>query len=161
MSDALGSRMQSSVRVSADTRATPPLVPGVLCAVAVLLGGCGPAQPEPVLPTAVSASDEAADPEENAPVDELRLGLTEWSIETGEVVLRPGEVTVHVTNTGGTRHDVAIHSGDEAWATPVLNPGETHVLVVTAVAGEELHLVCTVTGHESQGMHTSIHVADG
>ncbi|MFC7402806.1 hypothetical protein [Citricoccus sp. GCM10030269] len=93
-------------------------------------------------------------------VSELRLGLTEWSIETGGVRLSPGTVTVQVTNTGGTRHDVVIQGEEGTWASPVLGPGQRHDMTITAVAGEELELVCTLTGHDEQGMHTWIAVVE-
>lgn len=133
-----------------------------------LLSACGqrdpaaPAADRPATDSPATESRAADAPTTDAPAtDDLRLGLTEWSIETGGVALRPGEVQVRVTNTGGTGHDVVIHGEEGTWATPVLGPGETYDLVITTVAGEELHLVCTLTGHDAQGMHTRIDVEDG
>lgn len=107
-----------------------------------------------------AAPDPAADPVSPEAADTLRLGLTEWSIEASASQLRPGTVTVVVTNTGGTGHDVVLTGQAGRWATPVLAPGERYELEITATPGEELELVCTVTGHHSAGMWTTLPVAD-
>lgn len=111
-----------------------------------VLVGCGAEEPRPAHSAAAT--------------DRLRLGLTEWSIETGGAQLIPGEVRVEVTNTGGASHDVVIHGEQGSWASPELDPGETHVMAITVSAGEELELICTLVGHHAQGMHTTIAVAD-
>lgn len=125
---------------------TRTLLAAVSIVLALLLAACG-----------TSAGESSA---AGRATDELRLGLTEWSVETGGVRLLPGEVRVTVTNAGGTRHDVVIHGEEGSWASPVLDPGESHDMVITTVPGEKLHLVCTLTGHESQGMHTGIDVVE-
>ena len=112
--------------------------------------GCASDEPVPA-PSAASTA---------AATDRLRLGLTEWSIETGGARLIPGEVRVEVTNAGGASHDVVIHGEQGSWASPELDPGDTHVMSITAVAGEELELICTLVGHHAQGMHTTIAVAE-
>lgn len=134
-----------SARVSTRVRACVRVVVLVGLALTLLLSGCGQDQPEP------SAQGGPA-------TDQLRLGLTEMNIEDGGVALLPGQVQVEVTNAGGMGHDVVVHGEEGTWATPVLGPGESHEMVITTVAGEQLHLVCTVTGHEAQGMHTRIDV---
>ncbi|GAA1127525.1 hypothetical protein [Citricoccus alkalitolerans] len=120
-----------------------------------VLVGCGPDEP---VPAPSAAPPWTAPPA--ADTDQLRLGLTEWSIETGGARLIPGEVLVEVTNTGGASHDVVIHGEQGSWASPELDPGETHVMAITVSAGEELELICTLVGHHAQGMHTTITVAE-
>lgn len=97
----------------------------------------------------------------SAPSNYLNIGLTEWSIETGPVQAAAGNVTMNVTNAGGTRHDLVIHGSEGSWATPLLDPGETYELSIATTAGEQLKLSCTVTGHHSQGMHTELPVEGG
>ncbi|WP_188804506.1 hypothetical protein [Citricoccus zhacaiensis] len=128
-------------------------------ALAVTLGlvvvGCGSEEPVPAHSAAPHSAAHSA-----AATDRLRLGLTEWSIETGGAQLIPGEVHVEVTNAGGASHDVVIHGEQGSWASPELDPGETHIMAITVSAGEELELVCTLVGHHAQGMHTTITVAE-
>jgi plastocyanin len=90
----------------------------------------------------------------------LRVGLTEWSIETGGAVPAAGELTVLVTNTGATGHDLVVHGEQGTWQTPVLAAGERHELTVTAVPGETLELVCSVSGHHAAGMSAELDVAE-
>ena len=116
------------------------------------------------VPLAACASDEAppgAAPDDQVPATTLRLGLTEWSIEASATLLAPGTVEVVVTNSGGTGHDVSITGEAGTWATPVLAPGEQTELTVRTTPGEELSLVCTVTGHHGAGMHRTLTVAPG
>ncbi|GAA1146090.1 cupredoxin domain-containing protein [Nesterenkonia lutea] len=123
----------------------------------LLTASCGQAEPAEALAGTASASAAAT----SAPAtSELLLGLTEWSVETGGITVLAGPVDVRVTNTGGTSHDVVIHGEQGSWATPALDPGETYEMEIFAVEGEELHLVCTLTGHEAQGMHTRIPVVE-
>jgi hypothetical protein len=91
--------------------------------------------------------------------DQLRVGLTEWSVETGPAVAAVGHVTLVVTNTGATAHDLVVHGTRGTWRTPVLAPGERADVAIETAAGESLHLECTVTGHHAQGMHAELRVA--
>ncbi|MFC8923071.1 hypothetical protein [Cellulosimicrobium sp. NPDC057127] len=119
-----------------------------LLAAVLALGGC-----------AGQAGDAPAD---GGPVtDHVRVGLTEWTVETGGVRASVGEVTLVVTNTGATGHDVVVQGTRGTWGTPVLDPGESHEIVVETVPGEVLDLVCTVTGHHAAGMSTTLAVAAG
>jgi hypothetical protein len=124
------------------TRVVAGLLSGLL-----VLGGAACARP----------SDAGMQPLEV--VDELRVGLTEWSIETGPVEAVAGDVAVVVTNTGGTEHDLIVHGRHGTWRTPMLAPGERFELLVRTAPGEQLHLECTVTGHHAQGMHAEVPVA--
>lgn len=92
------------------------------------------------------------------PRADLTIGLTEWSIETGPVQAAAGPVTVTVTNTGATRHDLVIKGEQGRWATPVLAPGAQYDLSISTRAGETLHLLCSVIGHHDQGMHSTLPV---
>lgn len=104
-------------------------------------------------------SDEIIGPV-GEPAAEVPVGLTEWSIVLGEVGPAPGEVTLVVTNAGGTAHDLVVEGRHGSWQTPILGPGETHELQIIAAAGEALHFECTVPGHHGQGMHLYLMVHD-
>lgn len=114
------------------------------------------------LGTGCTASDDGAPAPHMSGVvtSTLRIGLTEWSIETGGAVPAAGEVAVLVTNTGAMGHDLVVEGERGTWRTPVLDPGEQHELTVTAVAGETLGLICGVSGHHAAGMSAELDVAE-
>ncbi|MGI5187225.1 hypothetical protein ACQEVI_03670 [Promicromonospora sp. CA-289599] len=90
----------------------------------------------------------------------LRVGLTEWSIETSGAVPDAGDLTVLVTNTGATGHDLVVHGEHGTWQTPVLAAGERHELAITTEPGETLELTCSVSGHHAAGMSAQLDVAE-
>ncbi|MDO5663311.1 MAG: hypothetical protein Q4G40_11500 [Brachybacterium sp.] len=95
-----------------------------------------------------------------APADHVvRVGLTEWSIELAEESLPAGTFTVVVTNAGATGHDLVVRGEAGAWGTPVIAPGDSAEIEITTVAGEQIELICTVTGHDRAGMHRLVQVA--
>jgi streptogramin lyase len=116
-----------------------------LAASFVALAGCAPT---PVAPAPTAWSEE------------VPIGLTEWAVAVGGVHPAPGDVAFVVTNTGATTHDLIVRGDLGTWATPVLDPGERYVLRIRTAAGETLDLVCSLVGHEAQGMHTTLRVGD-
>ncbi|MEZ7125659.1 cytochrome c maturation protein CcmE [Nonomuraea sp. AD125B] len=94
------------------------------------------------------------------PVASTRVGLTEWAVTVGDPVLRPGPVTLEVTNAGSTAHDLIVTGIGVSAHTPVLAPGQTATLRLDAPSGALLTLVCGVTGHETLGMTGTLRVAD-
>ncbi|HET7328187.1 MAG TPA: hypothetical protein VFJ14_12980 [Nocardioidaceae bacterium] len=94
-----------------------------------------------------------------APAD-VRIGLTEWTIATSTSRVPAGELTMRVTNTGATEHDVLVQSRAGTRHSTHLDPGEQTYLTVHAEAGETLTLWCSLPGHEASGMHTTIEVGD-
>lgn len=118
-------------------------------AATVVLAGC-------------SAQEQAQAPEPSAsPSDQIRVGLTEWTIHTATAVAEPGELELVVTNAGGTEHDLVVTGEFGTWRTPLIEPGDRTTLEVAADAEETLHLDCSVPGHHESGMHTTLDVAAG
>ncbi|MBE1874118.1 hypothetical protein [Myceligenerans pegani] len=135
------------------TRPRPSgVLPAALLAVALLTGS--------LLTGCAAAADAPSPAPSAAPTDTLRVGLTEWSIETGDAVPASGRLTVLVTNVGATGHDLVVRGARGTWGTPVLAPGERHELTVTAVPGETLELDCSVSGHHAAGMSAELDVAE-
>ena len=130
-----------------DSRILLAVLVSVLLLLLVACGGTSTSEP-------VSAATAS-------PSDTLRVGLTEWTIVTSTAEVLPGRVTLTVTNTGATEHDLYVAGDAGQWETPDLRPGERDELTVTARPGERLHLWCDVPGHRAQGMHTELEVADG
>jgi hypothetical protein len=87
---------------------------------------------------------------------DLRVGLTEWTILVSRELVPPGRLTLLVTNTGATEHDLVVRDGRGTWETADLRPGERTVLVVRAGPLETLRLWCSMPGHRAQGMHTTL-----
>lgn len=121
----------------------------------LLAAGCG----------AGPNSDLVVQPQPNQDVvkvdpvsDPVHVGLTEWTIVTSVKEVHPGEVTLLVTNTGGTEHDLNVKGRAGEWATHTLKPGEQAELKITAEKAEVLELWCSEPGHEAQGMHTTLKV---
>lgn len=129
------------------TRAPATMAAGA--ALVLLLGGCAEGQQ----PAPASPGDQAQQVAEH-PVSTVRVGLTEWTIVTSDSEVRPGRVTLVVTNTGATEHDLDVQGRAGHWQTPVLDPGQRVTLTVRARPGETLALWCAEPGHRAQGMHT-------
>lgn len=128
---------------------------GLLTPLLLLAAGCG----------AGPSSDLVVQPQPNKDVvkvdpvsDPVRVGLTEWTIVTSVKEVHPGDVTLLVTNTGATEHDLVVKGRGGEWATHALKPGEQAELHVQAEKSEVLRLWCSEPGHESQGMHTTLKV---
>lgn len=109
-----------------------------------------------ILLTGCSASSTPVPP--TVPTDELRVGLAEWSITTSSSELRPGAVRLRVTNAGTTRHDLLVAGPGVRAHVPLLAPGATATLQLNAPVGVTLRLTCTVPGHYSAGMHSTVAV---
>ncbi len=127
----------------------------VLTPLLLVVAGCG----------AGPGSDLVVEPQPNQDVvkvdpesDPVRVGLTEWTIVTSVQEVHPGRVTLLVTNTGGTEHDLVVKGRGGEWATHPLEPAEQAKLVVHAEKAEVLRLWCSEPGHEAQGMHTTLKV---
>lgn len=122
------------------------LLPGLL--LAALLAGCGGGSVVPAAST--------------TPVSELHVGLMEYRFQLSAATLRPGEVTVVVTNVGSAEHDVALsQDGKEIGRSAVLAPGQRQTFSVRVAPSGAVHLECTLAGHDAAGMHASLDVSGG
>ncbi|RBY82386.1 hypothetical protein DQ238_03560 [Geodermatophilus sp. TF02-6] len=122
------------------------MIRALLAVLLLTLTACGSAGPAPV----------PAGP----PVGELRIGMQEYRFQLSAGTLRPGPVTVVVTNAGSAAHDVVLEQDHaEIGRSRVLAPGGRQTLEVQVGPGAPVHLTCTLTGHAEAGMHTSVDVA--
>jgi plastocyanin len=84
------------------------------------------------------------------------VSLTDFNVEPATLVVEPGtRVILAVSNEGGEDHDLAAEDGN--FATPVLEPGESHRLDLGVVG--EAHAICTLPLHEFLGMKMEIRVS--
>lgn len=122
----------------------------VLAAAAVLgLGGC--------------AETESRAAGSGPPSSQVRIGLVEWGFTSSAQALVAGPVVLEVTNAGSTPHDMQVIVDDEVVAaTEVLRPGEKQTVRADLTGVDEASiLLCTLPGHESQGMVQQIDVVEG
>ena len=94
------------------------------------------------------------------PTSDLRVGLLEYRFALSAGSLKPGPVTVTVTNAGSTGHDMRLYQVEELLAAvPVLSPGERKELRFDVEPGF-LRLDCSVGGHARAGMVARMEVVD-
>lgn len=116
-----------------------------LVAAALVLTACGGPGPSPV--------------PSGPPVSDVRVGLQEFRLQLSAGAVRPGTVTVTVTNAGSVTHDLRVRAGDRLLGqTELLQPGGRAVLTLQVPAGVTLELDCTVAGHATQGMRAQLGV---
>lgn len=93
--------------------------------------------------------------------DEVRVGLVEWGFTTSASALLAGPVVLEVTNAGATPHDVQVLVDGEVVArSDVLDPGEQQRVTADLTGVRRAQLLCTLPGHESQGMVQEIDVVE-
>jgi plastocyanin len=105
---------------------------------------------------------------------ELRIAMGEWALVPERRAVRPGRVTLVITNrgkvehgfelkaeSGGGRHGGDGHGGDDRLEleSRVLAPGETARIPVTLPAGV-YEIECFVADHDDRGMHGLLEVRD-
>ena len=93
------------------------------------------------------------------PASHMRVGLVEWGFARSGSALVRGPVVLDVTNAGSTPHDVEVRAGDKVLASSeVLRPGEEQTLHLDVSRLTEVTFLCTMPGHESEGMVSRIRV---
>jgi hypothetical protein len=125
------------------------VVPVALSAVCAGLAGCGATGGDGTRPEAVRPLSAGGH-------GQVRVGLTEWTIEVSRSEVNPGRLRLLVTNAGATVHDLVVQGRRGTWETPDLRPGQQARLDVRAVPHETLQLWCSMPGHRAQGMHTTL-----
>jgi plastocyanin len=117
-----------------------------LTVTAVLLAGCG--------------RSAAPEPRRAARRREVRIALGEWAVAPDARAVRPGPVTLVITNRGKLPHGLELkaesgegRSGGERFEleSKVLRPGETVRMRVTLPAGV-YEIECFVGDHDDRGM---------
>jgi hypothetical protein len=111
----------------------------------LVLGACAEATSEPAAGGPASSK--------------VRIGLVEWGFTSSARALVAGPVVLEVTNAGATPHDMQVIVGDEVVArTEVLGPGEEQTVRADLTGVDTVSLLCTLPGHESQGMAEQMRV---
>ena len=105
---------------------------------------------------ALAAGAVPADPAASS--SQVMASLKEFSI-TLDGAATAGDVSVHVMNEGTTTHNLTIR-GAESKITSDLNAGTSEVLELGELEAGEYELYCTIPGHESAGMKTTLTVAE-
>ncbi|BAS26398.1 hypothetical protein [Limnochorda pilosa] len=91
----------------------------------------------------------------------LEVVLNQWSLGFETIEVPAGELTLHVVNGGTLQHNLRVEferGGQEyEFGTPLLAPGEAHVLMAALPPGE-YELYCAVPGHKEAGMMAFLRV---
>lgn len=85
----------------------------------------------------------------------VAVELTEFAIN-GHLTVTPGS-TLEIANRGAVAHDFVIDGGP---STALINPGETATLRLGNLAPGTYNVICSVSGHETAGMHTTLTVTE-
>ena len=115
---------------------------------AVLVGGAG------LTGLLVSAATPAA-------AATITAGLEEWAIQLSATTLPSGDVQINVTNNGSNTHNLALKNATNTPTTPNLANGDTATLNFTSLAAGSYQFICTIPGHETLGMITTLTVTGG
>ncbi|HEU4513653.1 MAG TPA: hypothetical protein VFR87_11165 [Nocardioidaceae bacterium] len=127
------------------TAARVRLLAAVSVGTLLVLGACAPTNGQ--------------QPAEGPPSSQVRIGLVEWGFTSSAAALVGGPVVLEVTNAGSTPHDMQVIVGDEVVArTEVLRPGEEQTVRADLTGVDTVSLLCTLPGHESQGMAEQMRV---
>lgn len=82
--------------------------------------------------------------------------LAEFSITPDPLEIGTADAVLEVTNVGAAPHDLTVDGGP---ATPVLDPGGTARLDLTALAPGTYRMFCSVPGHAGAGMEATLVIA--
>lgn len=106
----------------------------------------------------VANPDAATAPAGDAPAP-TPVGLIEFAIEPGDIVVGPGG-SLEVTNSGAIPHNLKLKGQEAAFGTADLNAGDTETLDVSGLEPGEYPLYCDIVGHESSGMTATLVVSE-
>jgi len=87
----------------------------------------------------------------------VQVNLSEFQITMAPAEVPPGRVTFTITNNGTTAHDFMIP--DLGQNSPMINAGDTAILVVDMPDEGTFKVLCGVSGHEAAGMVSSLKVS--
>ena len=75
--------------------------------------------------------------------------LEEFSIQPAHIIVKPGAVSLRVTNTGNLDHNFEVTG---LGTLPALHAGETKTLELPFVSAGTYAVICTIPGHAASGM---------
>lgn len=87
------------------------------------------------------------------------VNLAEFAMTPAMLDVPPGDVTIHVTNSGTVVHNFSI--AERSLTTRDIQPGEAQTITLKNATAGTLKFQCTIPGHAASGMVGEIHVAAG
>ncbi len=87
----------------------------------------------------------------------VSVALSEWAI-TPASISAPVDGSLQVTNDGTVAHNLSVEGGP---STQDLAPGGSETLDLSGLAPGTYKVLCTIAGHESQGMVGELTIAEG
>ena len=85
------------------------------------------------------------------------VNLTEFAMTPNMLDVPPGDVTIHVTNSGNIPHNFSI--AERNLTTRDLQPGEAQTITLKNATEGEIAFQCVIPGHAASGMKGMIHVS--
>ena len=105
-----------------------------------------------------SDNDESATETTAVASTTIDVSLTEFAIN-GDLTAPAGNVVLNVTNDGMEVHNLV--RSVPLLRTPNLDPGETAVMDLGALAPGTYELKCDIRGHQTAGMVATLVVSEG
>jgi hypothetical protein len=95
-----------------------------------------------------------------APRALVGVGLREWNVAIYRRTVTTGRIRLSARNYGEDPHDIAVRGphGYRSRASSLLRPGAMGTLDLTLSHPGSYRLVCTLPGHEQQGMAATLRV---
>jgi uncharacterized cupredoxin-like copper-binding protein len=133
----------------------------LLAAVLIIVAACTQSASQTTAPTSSGTSaSPAASPVGSPAVDAVPLGVKDFSLDPRDLTVNGSTVSLAVTNTGPTVHNVTIRdaSGAIVMGTANLREGESETISGPVPAGKYV-MFCSLPGHESLGIKGELIVA--
>ncbi|HVW17212.1 MAG TPA: cupredoxin domain-containing protein [Solirubrobacteraceae bacterium] len=92
------------------------------------------------------------------PIVPVGVAESEWHLSAYRPSVRRGRLSFHVHNYGMDPHDLAVRGprGYRSAASAIVEPGGDGILKVTLRRPGRYTLYCTLPGHASRGMRTTL-----
>jgi plastocyanin len=85
------------------------------------------------------------------------ISETEYKLDPSDPTVSAGEVTINVSNDGGTTHNLEVEGNGVEEITDDLNPGDSGELTLDLEPGE-YEIYCAIGDHAAQGMEGTLTV---
>jgi plastocyanin len=115
-------------------------------AAATLVAAATPAPTAAPLPAGTRAEDR-----------DVNVSLSEWKLQPSRTKVPAGSIRFLAENIGATQHALRVVGKGMDVSTDNFGPGESRTITMVLPAGQ-YQLICSIVGHEQQGMVATLTV---